>query len=182
MQNYKTTVAGMLSAIGAYLIQQPDPLQHKIGSLLAMLGPFLLGYHAQDAAPPSPPAGGAPFRPVLMLGLLLFTLAGAGCSITKIVSTPAQVTITETGWGLHVKACSTTTGTPDVLLGYGRSTIVLTPASTNGVPVSLPPSQQSFTTQSGLNPFGSNLDDSQSTGFMAVYDLTNILATAIVPK
>jgi hypothetical protein len=50
LTNWKTTVAGILGAVGAYLISQPDPVLHTIGQILVVVAPILLGVAAKDAS------------------------------------------------------------------------------------------------------------------------------------
>lgn len=57
--NWKTTLAGAISAVGAYLSTQPGGWA-IVGQILAALGVFLIGASAKDgsvgskALPPSP--------------------------------------------------------------------------------------------------------------------------------
>ena len=111
----------------------------------------------------------------LFVGTSLLT----GC-ISSIVKNGDQVVVTERFFGLNVTATSATTATPAVKVGYGSSTITITPTSTTG-PLYTIKSAQSFDQTTGLNPFGSNLSDSLSTGDMRVSDGTNAVLEALAP-
>ena len=49
MKNYKTTLCGVISAIGAGFTQSPNPTLQAIGQLLTPLGLALTGWFASDA-------------------------------------------------------------------------------------------------------------------------------------
>lgn len=49
--NIKTTVGGILAAIGSYLISSQEGTLHLVGQILQVIGMFFLGYSAQDAPP-----------------------------------------------------------------------------------------------------------------------------------
>ena len=48
--NLRTTLGGILAAIGGYLVTQEGTL-HLVGQILQAVGVFFLGYSAQDAPP-----------------------------------------------------------------------------------------------------------------------------------
>ena len=56
MKNWKTTLGGVIAALGLFLIAQPNPLEHLAGEILAPLGAFLTGLAATDGTPAAPPA------------------------------------------------------------------------------------------------------------------------------
>lgn len=47
-QDLKTTLSGLLSAVGAYLASLENPTLKLIGQILTPLGLALLGYHSTD--------------------------------------------------------------------------------------------------------------------------------------
>ena len=53
MKNWKTTVGGIISALGAFLIGQNNPVIHLTGQILAPVGLFLMGAAATDSTTPS---------------------------------------------------------------------------------------------------------------------------------
>ena len=62
MKNFKTTIGGIITALGAACTQSNDKTVQIIGLILAILGPLLLGAVAKDAnvtggtvAQPTPP-------------------------------------------------------------------------------------------------------------------------------
>ena len=48
MKNWKTTVGGIVTALGLFLITQDNPVIHLAGQILAPLGAFLTGLAATD--------------------------------------------------------------------------------------------------------------------------------------
>lgn len=46
--SWKTTVCGVVSAVGAYFVQSGDPKLELIGQFLLPLGTFCTGYFAKD--------------------------------------------------------------------------------------------------------------------------------------
>ena len=48
MKNWKTTLSGLVAAIGAYLAQSDNPLTLLVGQILSTIGLILLGNHAAD--------------------------------------------------------------------------------------------------------------------------------------
>jgi len=48
--NLRTTIGGILAAVGGYLVTQTGDL-HLVGQILQAVGIFFLGYSAQDAPP-----------------------------------------------------------------------------------------------------------------------------------
>lgn len=108
MKDWKTTLAGLLTALGVYCATVPE--LHGFGVLLNILGPILLGYHAQDSndAPPAKPSG---FTPRLMLFLLLGTLClgFTACKTSQVAAaykaenaTVHTVDAAMTAWGDYV--------------------------------------------------------------------------------
>ena len=55
--SWKTSVAGIITALGAALQQSTEPLIHSIGQFLLALGPLLLGLSARDHNVSSEKAG-----------------------------------------------------------------------------------------------------------------------------
>ena len=49
MKSWKTTVSGLITAIGAALMQNDDATLKLIGQILIVLGPILFGLSAKDA-------------------------------------------------------------------------------------------------------------------------------------
>ena len=49
MKNWKTTVAGVVTAAGAGMLASDDPTVQLIGKILMVVGPILLGFLAKDA-------------------------------------------------------------------------------------------------------------------------------------
>jgi hypothetical protein len=48
MANWKTTVAGIVTAIGVGFSQSSDPTLQTIGKILIVVGPVIFGYVAKD--------------------------------------------------------------------------------------------------------------------------------------
>lgn len=48
MKSWKTTLAGVIGAIGTFLLTQQDHTLQVIGQVLAGVGTFLLGLFARD--------------------------------------------------------------------------------------------------------------------------------------
>ena len=48
MKNWKTTLAGAITACGAGLSQTDDPTLKMIGHILVVLGPIIFGLMAKD--------------------------------------------------------------------------------------------------------------------------------------
>lgn len=48
MVNWKTTLGGVLTAVGLYLVGETNPILHLIGQILGPLGAFLIGAMAKD--------------------------------------------------------------------------------------------------------------------------------------
>jgi hypothetical protein len=48
MKNWKTTVAGIVTAIGVGFTQSNDPMLQMIGKVLVVVGPIILGVVAKD--------------------------------------------------------------------------------------------------------------------------------------
>jgi len=48
MSNWKTTLAGVITAIGVGFSQSNDPTLQFIGKILVVIGPVILGYLAKD--------------------------------------------------------------------------------------------------------------------------------------
>lgn len=57
MKSWKTTLAGVIGAIGAFLVTQPDHTVQVIGQALSAIGTFLLGLFARDNKVTSEQAG-----------------------------------------------------------------------------------------------------------------------------
>jgi mannose/fructose/N-acetylgalactosamine-specific phosphotransferase system component IID len=53
MKNWKTTVGGILAAIGSYLVNSQTGLLNIIGQIAQVIGIFLVGATAADAVTPS---------------------------------------------------------------------------------------------------------------------------------
>jgi len=54
LKSWKTTLAGLISAIGVWAAKQPDPWWlYQVGEVLQMLGVFMLGAVARDNNVPS---------------------------------------------------------------------------------------------------------------------------------
>jgi len=49
MKNWKTTVGGILAAIGSYLVNSQTGVINVIGQIAQVIGIFLVGAAAQDA-------------------------------------------------------------------------------------------------------------------------------------
>ena len=49
MKNWKTTLFGLITALGVGCIQSTDPTVQVIGKILAVVGPILLGLFAKDS-------------------------------------------------------------------------------------------------------------------------------------
>ena len=49
-KNLRTTIGGILAAVGGYLVTQTG-VEHLVGQVLQAIGIFFLGYSAQDAPP-----------------------------------------------------------------------------------------------------------------------------------
>jgi hypothetical protein len=49
MKSWKTTVAGIITAIGVGFMQSDDPTLQLIGKILAVVGPIIFGITAKDA-------------------------------------------------------------------------------------------------------------------------------------
>lgn len=47
-QDMKTTISGLIGAVGAYLATVDNPTLKMIGQILTALGIGLLGYHSTD--------------------------------------------------------------------------------------------------------------------------------------
>lgn len=47
-QDMKTTISGLIGAVGAYLATVENPTLKMIGQILTALGIGLLGYHSTD--------------------------------------------------------------------------------------------------------------------------------------
>jgi hypothetical protein len=50
MKNWKTTLGGLLAAVGSYLINSQTGTLNLIGQIAQVVGMFFLGYSATDAA------------------------------------------------------------------------------------------------------------------------------------
>jgi hypothetical protein len=51
MKNWKTTLGGLLAAVGSYLINSQTGTLNLVGQIAQVVGMFFLGYSATDAAP-----------------------------------------------------------------------------------------------------------------------------------
>jgi drug/metabolite transporter (DMT)-like permease len=49
MVSWKTTLAGAISALGAYFVNLDDPIMKIVGQVLVVLGPVLMGLFAKDS-------------------------------------------------------------------------------------------------------------------------------------
>ena len=49
IRSWKTTLAGLITAIGAALVQSDDPTLKLIGQVLIVLGPVIFGVVAKDS-------------------------------------------------------------------------------------------------------------------------------------
>ena len=49
MKNWKTTVGGILAAIGSYLVNSQAGVLNVVGQIMQVVGVFLVGAMAQDA-------------------------------------------------------------------------------------------------------------------------------------
>jgi uncharacterized membrane protein len=49
MKNWKTTVGGILAAIGSYLVNSQVGVLNVVGQIMQVIGVFLIGATAQDA-------------------------------------------------------------------------------------------------------------------------------------
>lgn len=47
-QDWKTTVSGLIGAVGAYLATLENPTLKMLGQILTAVGIGLLGYHSTD--------------------------------------------------------------------------------------------------------------------------------------
>jgi hypothetical protein len=50
MKDWKTTLSGVLAAIGGYLTQSQTGLLQIVGQVMTGIGLLLLGYHSSDKA------------------------------------------------------------------------------------------------------------------------------------
>jgi hypothetical protein len=50
MKNWKTTLGGILAAVGGYLVNSEAGVLHVVGQILAFLGTLFMGYAASDAS------------------------------------------------------------------------------------------------------------------------------------
>lgn len=48
MKSWKTTLAGAIAAVGAYLVANETGAAHTVGQVMVGLGPFLVGLFARD--------------------------------------------------------------------------------------------------------------------------------------
>jgi hypothetical protein len=48
MKNWKTTLGGVLSAVGYALSNSPEPVSHTVGVCITAIGLLITGYHAAD--------------------------------------------------------------------------------------------------------------------------------------
>lgn len=48
MKNWKTTLGGVLAAVGAYMVNSQTGVMHLVGQVLQAVGLFFLGVSAQD--------------------------------------------------------------------------------------------------------------------------------------
>ena len=51
MKNWKTTLGGIVTAVGLFLVTMPNPTLHLIGQVLAPIGAALVGIAATDSTP-----------------------------------------------------------------------------------------------------------------------------------
>lgn len=51
MKNWKTTVGGIITATGLFLMAQTNPIAHLAGQILAPVGAFVTGLAATDGTP-----------------------------------------------------------------------------------------------------------------------------------
>ena len=51
MKNWKTTVGGIITATGLFLVTMTNPTLHLIGQILAPIGAALVGINATDSTP-----------------------------------------------------------------------------------------------------------------------------------
>lgn len=49
MKNWKTTVGGILAAVGSYLVNTQIGVLNVVGQIMQVVGIFLVGVTAQDA-------------------------------------------------------------------------------------------------------------------------------------
>jgi urea transporter len=49
MQNWKTTLGGILAAVGSYLVSSQAGVLHVVGQVFSFVGTLLLGVAASDA-------------------------------------------------------------------------------------------------------------------------------------
>jgi len=49
MKNWKTTVGGILAAVGSYLVNSQEDVLNVVGQIMQVIGVFLIGATAQDA-------------------------------------------------------------------------------------------------------------------------------------
>lgn len=54
MKNWKTTVGGILAALGAYLVNSQTGVLNLVGQFCQAAGLFFLGISAQDQTPKAP--------------------------------------------------------------------------------------------------------------------------------
>ena len=50
MKDWKTTLSGVLAAVGGYLTESQTGWLHIVGQVVTAIGLLLLGYHATDKA------------------------------------------------------------------------------------------------------------------------------------
>jgi hypothetical protein len=132
MNSWKTTVFGLVAAIGAGILAAMEtgtldpatlpPWLKGMAALASVIGTACLGVFARDnnkssedvGAKPAPATGGPrpPFVPVVLAGLILF--AGAGCYTSDpasrtLVSTVLTVDAAMKGWSDFVDKGNATT-------------------------------------------------------------------------
>lgn len=54
MKSWKTTVGGILAALGAYLVNSQTGVLNLVGQFFQAAGLFFLGFSAQDQGPKAP--------------------------------------------------------------------------------------------------------------------------------
>jgi hypothetical protein len=89
--------------------------------------------------------------------------------------------MTETVWGFEVAATSASTQTPTIKFGVTRTTLKLTPTSTNG-PVNIAKTMTTMNMNGTVAPFDASFDEKSGTGDVLIGQGTNDTSEAIIPS
>lgn len=114
---------------------------------------------------------------VISTGLAILAV---GCT-SQAIKSGDIVSITERNFGVHVASVSSSTGSPDVMLGFNSTTIQFTPTVTNGT-IASPTYANSFKIGQAAVPFTFDVDENIASGNVQIGPATNTVSTPIVPK